>query len=372
MIKMDMTQFIQRLTILVITVTTTITIPVLTASAQKAQFNERDGQSPALTKSAADQYLLKDTDRQLTEFQQEYKPVSQEMKAPNEEDLISLLSKGTSTRSARKASLSQVPLDKLTPANRINAEYVLKDLSMFRVLPKIQFDVNHAAYAFFIAHPDVVVSIWRDMKLSEFQMWQTGPHSYEVDAGDGTIGTLEVIHQTPKETIVLCSGVYKSPLIAKPISAKALLYLETEYFAGNDQKQDSISHQVTMFVSFPSQTVEMAAKILAPVSNVILDRNFKEVSIFMHMMSLAMERQPGWVERVAGRLEGVLPIRRPQLLKVAARVYIDGQRKRTSAEPNRLQPPQPITVISQNSEETPRKLPANLKVQPVSRAQSPM
>lgn len=372
MIKMDMTLLIQRLTILVITVTSTITIPVLTTSAQEAQFNERDGQSPALTKSAADQYLLQDTDRQLTEFQQQQKPADQQIRVPDEEDLISIHTKGSSTRASRKACLAQLPLDQLSPANRTNAEYVLKDLSMFRTLPKIQFDVNHNAYAFFIAHPDVVVSIWREMKLSEFQMWQTGPYSYEVDAGDGTLGTLEVIHQTPKETIVLCSGVYKSPLIAKPISAKALLHLQTEYFTGGEKQMDSISHQVTMYVSFPSQTVEMAAKILAPVSNVILDRNFKEVSIFMHMMSLAMERQPGWVERIAGRLKGVLPIRRPQLLKVAARVYIDGKERQNKVVPSRLQPPQPIDVITQTSDKAPRKLPANLRVQPVSRAQSPM
>ena len=369
MIQMEMTQKIQRLTILVITVT--ISMHVSTASAQEAQNNERDGQSPALTTSAADQYLLQDTDRQLTQFKAEHQPADQ-AKIPTEADLITLLNKGSSARFLRKSYLSKIPLDKLTAANRTNAEHVLKDLSMFRALPKIQFDVNHSAYAFFIAHPDVVVSIWREMKLSEFQMWQTGPFSYEVDAGDGTIGTLEVIHQTPKETIVLCSGVYKSPLIAKPITAKALLYLETEYHAGGDQQQDSVSHQVSMFVSFPSQTVEMAAKILAPVSNVILDRNFKEVSIFMHMMSLAMERQPGWVERVAKRLEGVLPIRQPQLLKVAARVYIDGQRRKQIAEPNRLQPPQPINVISQSRNKAPRKLPTDVEIKSVSRAQSPM
>ncbi len=368
MILMEKTQMIQRLTILVMTVT--ISMTVSTASAEETTTKVRDGQSPALTKSAADQYLLKDTDRQLTQFKAEQKSAKQ-MKIPAEADLITLLNKGSSARATKKSYLSKLPLDDLTPANRTNAEFVLKDISMFRALPKIQFEVNHSAYAFFIAHPDVVVSIWREMKLSEFQMWQTGPFSYEVDAGDGTIGTLEVIHQTPKETIVLCSGVYKSPLIAKPISAKALLYLETEYQSNGDQKRGTVSHQVSMYVSFPSQTVEMAAKILAPVSNVILDRNFKEVSIFMHMMSLAMERQPGWVERIANRLEGVLPIRQPQLLKVAARVYIDGQRREEIADSNRLQPPLPIKTISQNSNKPPRKLPANLEVKSVSRAQDP-
>ncbi|QDT30317.1 hypothetical protein Enr10x_56820 [Gimesia panareensis] len=377
MIKMDKTQFIQRLTILVLTVTTSITVPAAIVSAQEAparqqRDQQRDGQSPALTKSAADQYLLKDNDRQLTEFEKEQRPADEPLPIPSEEDLIKLLSKGSSSRGDRKACLAKLPLDKLTPANRTNAEYVLKDISMFRVLPKIHTDVNHAAYAYFIAHPDVVVSIWRQMQLSEFKMWQTGPYSYEVDAGDGTLGTLDVIYQTPTESIVLCSGVYKSPLIAKPISARALLHLQTEYFPGDNQKQDSISHQVTMYVSFPSQTVEVAAKILAPVSNAILDRNFKEVSIFMHMMSLAMERQPGWVERLASNLEGILPIRRPQLLKVAARVYIDGKQRQQAGAYKPQQPPQPIDSVSQTDGKAPRTLPRNLKVQPVSRAQSPM
>lgn len=372
MIKMDKTQFVQRLTILVLTVTTSITVPAAIVSAQEAPARQRDGQSPALTKSAADQYLLKDDDRQLTEFKREQRTADEPLPIPSEEELIQMLSKGSSARSARKACLAKLPLDKLTPANRTNAEYVLKDVSMFRVLPKIHLDVNHAAYAYFIAHPDVVVSIWRQMQLSEFKMWQTGPFSYEVDAGDGTIGTLDVIYQTPGETIVLCSGVYKSPLIAKPISAKALLYLQTEYYPGQDRKQDSISHQVTMYVSFPSQTVEVAAKILAPVSNAILDRNFKEVSIFIHMMSLAMERQPGWVEQLAGNLEGILPIRRPQLLKVAARVYIDGKQRQNAGAPMRLQPPQPIDRVSQSDSKAPRRLPRNSRVQPISRAQSPM
>ncbi len=373
MATMERTQLVQRLTILLITVISSILITVSSASAQKAELNNRDGQSPALTKSAADQYLLKDDDRQLAEFQQEQKPDSQPIRIPKEEDLIRLLSKGSSSRFARKSNLSNLPLEKLTPANRTNAEYVLKDVSMFRVLPEIQFEVSHTAYAFFMAHPDVVVSIWRDMKISEFQMWQTGPTSFEIDAGDGTVGTLEVIHQTPTEAMVLCSGVYKSPLLKKPISAKALLYLETQYHPAQGKTKESVSHRASMYVSFPSQTIEMAAKILAPVSNVILDRNFKEISIFMHMMSLAMERQPGWVERVANRLEGVLPIRRPQLLKVAARVYIKGQADKKRDNPVRLRPPQPIeNVLSRNNGKAPRKLPAGLPVKSASRAQSPM
>ena len=41
------------------------------------------------------------------------------------------------------------------------------------------------------------------------------------------------------------------------------------------------------------------------------------------MMSTAMERQPGWVENVSSRLEGVGPERRTQLMEVTVDVFAD-------------------------------------------------
>jgi len=130
-------------------------------------------------------------------------------------------------------------------------------------------------------------------------------------------------------SIVLCEGVYKSPFLAKPINATALLHIETMYERRADQKT-YVRHGGHLFVNFPSQTVDTAAKIVSPVSNLIIDRNFHEVSLFLHMMSLAMARQPGWVEHIAGKLEGVLEIRKGQLLDVTAKVYV-GTHKRDPA-----------------------------------------
>jgi hypothetical protein len=45
------------------------------------------------------------------------------------------------------------------------------------------------------------------------------------------------------------------------------------------------------------------------------------------MMDEAMSHEPGWVERTAGRMEGVLPGTDKQLLDVAAQVYVDAQRR---------------------------------------------
>ena len=60
-----------------------------------------------------------------------------------------------------------------------------------------------------------------------------------------------------------------------------------------------------------------------------------EISLFLQMMSLAMVNQPGWVEQLAGRLQGVLPIRRGQLLKLSARVYLAARKQQLAASKGR-------------------------------------
>jgi hypothetical protein len=95
-----------------------------------------------------------------------------------------------------------------------------------------------------------------------------------------------------------------------------------------------------MFVSFPSQTVASASKIVSPITNPIIDRNFIEISRFMKMMSTAMALRPGWVEMIGNQMDGVMPARKKQFLEVAARVYVrTRQRNRQQAmQPSRRPP----------------------------------
>ena len=245
------------------------------------------------------------------------------------ENHVKMDKKGSSGRAARKMALKEFPLDKLQPAVRQRAEKVLKSSAMFRRLPIMSFGVEPAVYRFFIRHPDVAVSIWRTMKISKFQMWQTGPMEYEADADDGTIGAIDVLYRDKDRCVVVCNGTYKSPLLIKPIKSTALIHLQTKFDRMPDGKE-YVTHRVDLFVAFPSQTVKTAAKIVAPVSNIIIDRNFREISLFLHMMSLAMQKQPGWVEHLTNRLEGILVVRKTQLRDLTAQVYVAARKRKSS------------------------------------------
>ena len=239
----------------------------------------------------------------------------------SDREILRILRKGNSRRTARQAGIEQLPLNHMTVANRKKADGILEHVSLFRELPMLQFEVEPAVYHYFTQHPDVAVSIWRVLEISKFQMRQIQADEYFAEVSDGTFGTIRVLYRGNNQQVILCRGVYKSPLISKPLQADTMIHLKTQFLKAADGRPQ-VRHRAWMYVSFPSKTVETAAKLISPISNLIIDRNFQEISLFLNLMSISMARQPGWVEKIASKLEGVEKTRRKELLDLTAKVYV--------------------------------------------------
>ena len=239
---------------------------------------------------------------------------------------VDVVAAGSSVAAIRKKALADLPLDKIAANFRPKADEITKNVSLFRRLPTLKFTAEPDVYNYFLAHPDVAVSLWRVMDISTFEMWQTGPVSYEADSHDGSTGTIEVLYSSAERQLVLCEGAFKSPLLLKPIKARTLLHLQPAFHKA-ENGQTSVTHSLDMFVSFPSQPVDITAKLISPVSHAMADRNFREVSLWIAMMNLGMVEQPGWVEQLAGKMDGVLEVRRGQLLKLALQTNIAARRR---------------------------------------------
>lgn len=281
-----------------------------------------DDRPPAETATAAP-----DNEIQLAVFRAESAP----QRTPEQflDDTVRVIEKGSSMPAARRAALAALPLARMTETHRQRAHQVLDAVSLFRELPAVEFDVDPACCRFFTAHPDVAASIWRVMKISRFQMWQTERDRYEADAGDGTVGVIDVLLRSADENVILCEGTYSSPLLTKSIKAIALFHLRTRCGKTADG-HDVVQGRLSMFVAFPSQAIEAAARIVSPLSNMIIDRNFREVCLFVAMMSQAMQRQPGWVEQVADRMDGVPEVRKTQLVETTMKVYVAARERELS------------------------------------------
>jgi len=238
---------------------------------------------------------------------------------------------GTSTARSRQRAEAALPLNDLTPAARSRAAQVLNDQTLFRTLPVLRFPIHEDGLNYFVQHPDVAVALWRILGVSECEMWQTGPSSYEGDAGDGSIGVFEVLLRGKKDQLVLVDGQFKSPVLKDPIQATCLFHLHTE--TAFDAAGEPIAvGRASLFVSFPSRAVGAAAKLISPVTNVVLDRNFEEVCLFAHLMDRSMQARPMWVESLAVRMEGVLPCRKQELSRVSEHVYASSRHRQRMLE----------------------------------------
>jgi len=239
---------------------------------------------------------------------------------------LTIVQPGASGNSLKKQALAELPLHALTPAAREKTQGVLKGLSLYRRLPTITFEVDRDVYAYFLQNPHVAVASWRAMGISKFTLEQTGPGVFTADAGDGSKGTVEVLYSTPEDSMIYCDGAFKSPLLTKPIIARSVMRLQAKFERNADGKLMA-THHGDVYVELPSQTVETVAKVISPISNSIADKNFKQLTFFAHMITVAMARQPGWIEAVAQRMDTIPAADREEFLRLAAESYIAAKQR---------------------------------------------
>ncbi len=140
------------------------------------------------------------------------------------------------------------------------------------------------------------------------------------------MGTVEVLHMGAEKCLVTCDGMYKTPLFTKPIEAKSLLFVQSS-FSRDEEGVVHVTHQADLFVSFPSQAVDVFSRIFSPLTVSMTDRTFTEISLFLKMISTAMTRRPDWVEQIADKMDGVPDIRKTQVLELNAQVHSSAQKR---------------------------------------------
>lgn len=229
---------------------------------------------------------------------------------------IRVLTEGNSSGDTQKACLAELPLNALTPKNRLRAQHIVENTSQFRRLPSLQYTIDEPIYRYLLQHPDVAVSTWRVMGISRFEMFQTGPQEFEAHAVDGSEGIADILYQDANQVLFICEGNYHNVLLPKPLQASALIWFRAQY-KPNAEGTHVVTQKTDVFVRFPSAGLSTFAKMLTPVTNSLMDRNLFELSLYASMMSRAVRDEPEWVVQVAEQMEGVLPQRKGELINVA-------------------------------------------------------
>lgn len=244
---------------------------------------------------------------------------------------LTVVRPGASSSAVRKAAVEELPLATLPPDARQKAQQIIQGLGLYRQLPTLSFETDPQVHHFLVKNPVTSVSSWRAMEISRLMMKQTGPATYFADAGDGSVGAVEVWKCTAEDTLIYCDGAFKSPLLTKPIIARSLMRLKARFYT-DDNGRPRVEHTGDVFVEFPSQTVETVAKVISPVSYSIADRNFKQLSLFVHLMSQAMTRHPAWLRTIVARMD-VSDAEKIALLQVCEATYAAAERRSMGLPP---------------------------------------
>ena len=241
---------------------------------------------------------------------------------------ITIAAGGNSGARLRIRSISQMPWKQISADNQQRIHEVLDNCAQYRRLPEFLYDVRPDVYRYLVEHPDVAVSSWRVLGISKVQMWQTGPLEFRATAPDGSVGLVDVLYRDQWQCLMLFDGTYSSPLLPRSITASGLVWMRYDYHPGKNGKTQ-VRQVLDVFISFPSVTARAMALLASPITNVMMDRNAFEISLYARMMSQAVENDPAWIQQVATQLDGVLPQCRRELTSLVRSVETD--RTRTTA-----------------------------------------
>ncbi len=239
-------------------------------------------------------------------------------------------SQGSSNQAARRDALRAIPLAHLQPADRGRVVSVLKSTSVYRRLPTRTIDCDPQMFLFLVRNPEIVVSLWDELGISNVVLRRTADSVFEATDGQGTRGLIEVLRDRMDEQLIYARGSYESPLVRRPIDASSVLLLRMAYLRGASGRY-YVRARMDAFVKFEQAGPDLLAKTFQPLLGKVADYNFVETMKFVSRLSRTAERHPEKTRRLYEKLDGLDPELRRQLVQISNRLAYRAAVRPTSA-----------------------------------------
>jgi hypothetical protein len=223
----------------------------------------------------------------------------------------------TSSRAARSSALRSIPFDQLDEPAKAKVRSVLSKVSVFRRMPVRVIDCDPNLYLFLVRHPDVVVNIWEELKLTQLGLSELEGGGYRFVEPDGMVANVEYLYCGHDTHVIYATGTYDGPLFAKPVRGRALMVLKSGYVQETDGRH-YITTRLDTFLSVDHGGVELLTKTFHPLLGKTADVNFIQTVAFLGSLSRTAEVNARGVQRLASRLSGVRPELRTRLAVLAA------------------------------------------------------
>jgi hypothetical protein len=231
---------------------------------------------------------------------------------------------------AKAEAAAAIPFKRIDPEYRPAVRAVLDDVSVFRRLPTQVVDCDPAMFTFMAQNPEVLVEIWRELKITQVRLQRIDEKSFSMADGAGTTGKLTIVEQMCEDRaqnriVMFAEGGYEGKPFTKPVKAQCVLLLRSGSMVEHDGR-NFVAVRLDSFIHIDRASLEIFAKVVHPLVGKTADRNFGDTITFIGNFSQAAELQPARIERLATSLAAVNPSRQQQLVKIA---YDCGENART-------------------------------------------
>jgi hypothetical protein len=230
------------------------------------------------------------------------------------------LFQGSSNQSARQSAIQAMPMDKLDAPTRAKVHAVLSNVTIFRRMPVRVVDCDPDLYLFLVRHPDVVVSIWNALNISQLQLRQTGPDAFRLKEVSGIAANLEYLYSSHDTHMIYADGIYEGTMFGRHVKGSGVFLLKSSYVCDTDGRY-YISSRLDSFISIEPSAVELVAKAIHPLLGYTADNNFSQTIAFAGSLSRTVELNGRGIQRLAGKLENVQPEVRDQFAQLTKRIY---------------------------------------------------
>jgi hypothetical protein len=226
---------------------------------------------------------------------------------------------GGSSNALLQDAIKSIPLAKLSAADREKVSSVLANLSVFRRLPIKSIDCDPEMYLFLVRHPDVVVNIWEQLRISRLQLRQLSDERFQMAEPEGAKVHFEYVYRSHDLHVVYGEGVYEGPLLARPVKGRGVLVLRTGYVRETNDR-NYVTSRMDCFLCVEPAGAELLTKTVSPLLGKTVDLNFVQTTAFLGALSRTAELDCRRVKELAGRLDRVRPEVREEFSALAQRV----------------------------------------------------
>ena len=227
---------------------------------------------------------------------------------------------GTSSNQLKRDATALIPFQELDPQMAQKVADVVDNTSIFRQLPLSSIQSDPDLYLFLVRYPEVVISTWRLMGVTQMAATRTAPFQLQSNDGAGTTMDVELIYGTPQLNIYYAEGEYDGPMLLRSVQGQCVLVMESEY--GLDaQGEVQVTSRLHVFLKINNMAANMIAKTLHPLIGSTADHNFVESLKFLERLSKTSQENGPGVQGMADRMDGICPEVRQQFKEIAGIAY---------------------------------------------------